>query len=83
MENGYRSTLAKRELRITIVDGKAYDQEMYAFPCGQPLFNARLQLDAYGNVSAYGAVWEFLPDDGEIERVGGTSFFLEGRLNGG
>jgi len=76
MDSGFVRDLAPRTLALVIVDGKAYDASMYDKyePCGRPLSDARLTLDVYGCLSAAGAAYEFLPDEGEIDRIGRNAF---------
>lgn len=72
--NGFRDELAPRIWRIIIINGKAYNLDMYEAPCGQPLADMRVTLDEYGSLITKGMVPEFIPDDGEIDRIGKDVF---------
>lgn len=72
--DGFRDELAPRILRIIIINGKAYNLDMYETPCSQPLADMRVMLDEYGSLITKGMVPEFIPDDGEIERIGRQYF---------
>lgn len=74
MDNGYIRDTAPRKLRITIIDGKAYDADMIDAPCGTPREFARVEIDDYGYLTARGTAYDFLPDNGEIDRIGRTAF---------
>ena len=55
-----------RVLDILVVDGKAYDPELH----GLPNDAGRLELTPDDELTAWGAGASFLPDAGELDRVG-------------
>ena len=70
--NGYIDNLNRpRTLEIVVVEGRAYDAGLY----GGPDDDGRLALTAAGELKAWGSAVAFLPDGGEIERLGGASIF--------
>jgi len=68
MVNGYIDNLGrKRALSIAVVNGRAYDLDY----SGQPdLREPPLTIDIDGAIEVGGGSVTFLPDAGEIDRVG-------------
>lgn len=66
--NGYEDNLNRsRWLDILVVDGKAYDPELYG---RAPEEEAAIVIDADDHLSAWGVGVTFGPDEGEVDRVG-------------
>lgn len=70
--NGYLSSDHPRYLSVALIEGVAHDADLLdVIPASH---EACLRMDADGALCAWGAGVAFLPDDGEIERVGPHHF---------
>lgn len=65
----------RRELRIAIIDGVAWDID----DCERP--TNKITLTSEDTLTAWGAGVEFLPDAGEVDRIGREHFVI--RSDGG
>lgn len=63
----------QRRLRFLIVDGKAYDDGLYGLPDDA----GRLSINGDDEIQGWGAATAFLPDAGELDRIGRDIFAPE------
>jgi hypothetical protein len=72
MVDGYVSNLNRpRRLEVLMVEGEGYVVGEYGYLLGRDFDDVRpVELDADGAIRASGAGVTFLPDDGEMARVG-------------
>lgn len=72
--NGYLSSDDPRYLSVALIEGVAHDADLVGIIPGSHRHEASLRIDADGALCAWGAGIAFLPDAGEIERVGRQHF---------
>lgn len=68
--DGYLSGDHSRHLTVALIEGVAYDADLMDITPASHRHEAALRIDADGALRAWGTGVAFLPDDGEIERVG-------------
>lgn len=68
--DGFRSADHTRFLTIAVIDGVAYDAELLDVTPADQRCEAQVKIDADGALRAWGDGVAFLPNEGEIERVG-------------